>query len=121
MNFPEPPYPDQIICPEEEGAEGAISLWSIISKVRIEACMWVRSAFLYLPKTNLAVLILCQTFYNVIHKGPPSKDLGSHLLQTSKAKDSSLRSYRAVRGSIAYACNLSTLEAETEGLQFPKG
>ena len=40
VNFPEPPYPDQIICPEEEGAEGAISLWSIISKVRIEACMW---------------------------------------------------------------------------------
>lgn len=40
VNFPEPPYPDQIICPDEEGTEGAISLWSIISKVRIEACMW---------------------------------------------------------------------------------
>uniref|UniRef100_A0A9L0K5T6 Vacuole membrane protein 1 n=1 Tax=Equus asinus TaxID=9793 RepID=A0A9L0K5T6_EQUAS len=30
----------QIICPDEEGVEGTISLWSIISKVRIEACMW---------------------------------------------------------------------------------
>ncbi|XP_047562500.1 vacuole membrane protein 1 isoform X5 [Lutra lutra] len=40
VNFPEPPYPDQIICPDEEGIEGTISLWSIISKVRIEACMW---------------------------------------------------------------------------------
>ncbi|KAM5274638.1 vacuole membrane protein 1 isoform 1-T1 [Ctenodactylus gundi] len=40
VNFPEPPYPDQIICPDEEGVEGAVSLWSIISKVRIEACMW---------------------------------------------------------------------------------
>ncbi|XP_039741751.1 vacuole membrane protein 1 isoform X5 [Pteropus medius] len=40
VNFPEPPYPDQIICPDEEGIEGSISLWSIISKVRIEACMW---------------------------------------------------------------------------------
>uniref|UniRef100_A0AA34QVJ7 Vacuole membrane protein 1 n=1 Tax=Homo sapiens TaxID=9606 RepID=A0AA34QVJ7_HUMAN len=40
VNFPEPPYPDQIICPDEEGTEGTISLWSIISKVRIEACMW---------------------------------------------------------------------------------
>lgn len=40
VNFPEPPYPDQIICPDEEGTEGAISLWNIISKVRIEACMW---------------------------------------------------------------------------------
>uniref|UniRef100_K7ELS2 Vacuole membrane protein 1 n=2 Tax=Homininae TaxID=207598 RepID=K7ELS2_HUMAN len=29
-----------IICPDEEGTEGTISLWSIISKVRIEACMW---------------------------------------------------------------------------------
>ncbi|XP_064127381.1 vacuole membrane protein 1 isoform X3 [Loxodonta africana] len=40
VNFPEPPYPDQIICPDEESIEGTISLWSIISKVRIEACMW---------------------------------------------------------------------------------
>ncbi|KAH0504276.1 Vacuole membrane protein 1 [Microtus ochrogaster] len=40
VNFPEPPYPDQIICPDEEGTEGTVSLWSIISKVRIEACMW---------------------------------------------------------------------------------
>ncbi|XP_006882335.1 PREDICTED: vacuole membrane protein 1-like [Elephantulus edwardii] len=40
VNFPEPPYPDQIICQDEENIEGAISLWSIISKVRIEACMW---------------------------------------------------------------------------------
>ncbi|XP_077338236.1 vacuole membrane protein 1 [Lithobates pipiens] len=40
VNFPEPPYPDEIICPEEETVEGAISLWTIISKVRLEACMW---------------------------------------------------------------------------------
>ncbi|KAM5179657.1 vacuole membrane protein 1 isoform 1-T3 [Mantella aurantiaca] len=40
VNFPEPPYPDEIICPDEESAEGAISLWTIISKVRLEACMW---------------------------------------------------------------------------------
>ncbi|XP_064856455.1 vacuole membrane protein 1-like isoform X5 [Oncorhynchus nerka] len=39
-DFPEPPYPDQIICPETGGMEGSISLWSIISKVRLEACMW---------------------------------------------------------------------------------
>ncbi|KAF1437209.1 Vacuole membrane protein 1, partial [Spheniscus demersus] len=40
VNFPEPPYPDQIICPDEETIEGSISLWAIISKVRLEACMW---------------------------------------------------------------------------------
>lgn len=55
VNFPEPPYPDQIICPDEEGIEGSVSLWSIISKVRIEACMWVRYLFLYLSTVNLPV------------------------------------------------------------------
>ncbi|XP_056412642.1 vacuole membrane protein 1 [Hyla sarda] len=40
VNFPEPPYPDEIICPDEEAVEGSISLWTIISKVRLEACMW---------------------------------------------------------------------------------
>ncbi|XP_054857364.1 vacuole membrane protein 1 isoform X1 [Eublepharis macularius] len=40
VDFPEPPYPDQIICPDVEGVEGSISLWTIISKVRLEACMW---------------------------------------------------------------------------------
>ncbi|XP_069471211.1 vacuole membrane protein 1 isoform X1 [Ambystoma mexicanum] len=40
VHFPEPPYPDTIICPPTEMAEGAITLWTIISKVRLEACMW---------------------------------------------------------------------------------
>ncbi|XP_073335438.1 vacuole membrane protein 1-like isoform X3 [Pagrus major] len=65
VDFPEPPYPDQIVCPQQEapapgsdaeqvGVEaagvdglvgsaaihGSISLWTIISKVRLEACMW---------------------------------------------------------------------------------
>ncbi|XP_073429079.1 vacuole membrane protein 1 isoform X2 [Dendrobates tinctorius] len=40
VNFPEPPYPDEIICPDEETVDGAITLWTIISKVRLEACMW---------------------------------------------------------------------------------
>ncbi|XP_076138195.1 vacuole membrane protein 1 [Alosa pseudoharengus] len=39
VNFPEPPYPDQIVCPSE-AAQGAITLWTIMSKVRLEACMW---------------------------------------------------------------------------------
>ncbi|KAI3373434.1 hypothetical protein L3Q82_022036 [Scortum barcoo] len=65
VDFPEPPYPDQIICPQQgtptpgsdaegvgveavgadglvglEAIQGSISLWAIISKVRLEACMW---------------------------------------------------------------------------------
>ncbi|XP_041750573.1 vacuole membrane protein 1 isoform X1 [Coregonus clupeaformis] len=48
VDFPEPPYPEQIICPQEEvllggtaaAVQGGISLWTIVSKVRLEACMW---------------------------------------------------------------------------------
>ncbi|XP_026229181.1 vacuole membrane protein 1 isoform X2 [Anabas testudineus] len=65
VDFPEPPYPDQIVCPQHKATElgsdaervgveatgvdrgvgsaalhGSISLWTIISKVRLEACMW---------------------------------------------------------------------------------
>uniref|UniRef100_A0A3B3Q9A4 Vacuole membrane protein 1 n=1 Tax=Paramormyrops kingsleyae TaxID=1676925 RepID=A0A3B3Q9A4_9TELE len=40
VDFPEPPYPEQIICPQDEMVGGGISLWAIISKVRLEACMW---------------------------------------------------------------------------------
>ncbi|XP_054873433.1 vacuole membrane protein 1-like isoform X2 [Amphiprion ocellaris] len=68
VDFPEPPYPDQIVCPQHEAPtsgsdaeqvgvegmqtvgtdsvvgsaalQGSISLWTIISKVRLEACMW---------------------------------------------------------------------------------
>lgn len=40
-DFPEPPYPDQIVCPQDGVMEESISLFSIMSKVRLEACMWV--------------------------------------------------------------------------------
>ncbi|XP_069366027.1 vacuole membrane protein 1-like isoform X4 [Paralichthys olivaceus] len=56
VDFPEPPYPDQIICPQHVAPElssdaeavgvgsaaihGSISLWTIMSKVRLEAFMW---------------------------------------------------------------------------------
>ncbi|XP_067136777.1 vacuole membrane protein 1-like isoform X1 [Centruroides vittatus] len=38
VNFPEPPYPDEIICPEE--GTKAMTILAIMSKVRLEACMW---------------------------------------------------------------------------------
>ncbi|XP_064612246.1 vacuole membrane protein 1-like [Liolophura sinensis] len=38
VNFPEPPYPKEILCPP--GESSAISLWTIMSKVRMEAIMW---------------------------------------------------------------------------------
>ncbi|XP_050315905.1 vacuole membrane protein 1-like isoform X2 [Anthonomus grandis grandis] len=41
LNFPEPPYPEEIICPSE-GDEGSIpvTILSIMSKVRLEAMCW---------------------------------------------------------------------------------
>ena len=38
-DFPDPPYPAQIVCPSGESSM-VINLWSIMSKVRLEAFMW---------------------------------------------------------------------------------
>ncbi|GBP02014.1 Vacuole membrane protein 1, partial [Eumeta japonica] len=40
LNFPKPPYPDDIICPDEPYVERIPSIWSIMSKVRFEAFLW---------------------------------------------------------------------------------
>uniref|UniRef100_A0A0K0G2K3 Ectopic P granules protein 3 (inferred by orthology to a C. elegans protein) n=1 Tax=Strongyloides venezuelensis TaxID=75913 RepID=A0A0K0G2K3_STRVS len=44
LDFPEPPYPNEIICPSDSGNSSiittAITLWSIVSKVRVEAFCW---------------------------------------------------------------------------------
>ncbi|XP_069950246.1 vacuole membrane protein 1 isoform X3 [Cherax quadricarinatus] len=40
VEFPSPPYPDDIMCPEEEVAAKEMSIFTIMSKVRLEAFMW---------------------------------------------------------------------------------
>lgn len=41
LDFPEPPYPDEIICPTNvQSGAPMINVWSIMSKVRLEAFMW---------------------------------------------------------------------------------
>ncbi|KAK6039220.1 hypothetical protein COOONC_23274 [Cooperia oncophora] len=43
LNFPEPPYPDSIVCPSgkaEATTSIAISLWQIVAKVRVESLLW---------------------------------------------------------------------------------
>ncbi|XP_052866088.1 vacuole membrane protein 1-like [Anopheles cruzii] len=42
LNFPEPPYPNEILCPENStnGGEMFPSLWSIMAKVRFESFLW---------------------------------------------------------------------------------
>ncbi|CAH0595072.1 unnamed protein product [Chrysodeixis includens] len=40
LNFPEPPYPNDIICPAEIDPNNTVSIWNIMSKVRIESMMW---------------------------------------------------------------------------------
>lgn len=39
-DFPEPPYPNDIVCPDGDTSKNIITMWTIISKVRIEAIMW---------------------------------------------------------------------------------
>jgi membrane protein YqaA with SNARE-associated domain len=39
LSFPSPPYPEEIICPDD-GETGSVSVWQIMSKVRLEAMMW---------------------------------------------------------------------------------
>jgi len=40
-DFPSPPYPDSIVCPEQSPeTKAVISIWAIMSKVRIEAFCW---------------------------------------------------------------------------------
>ncbi|KAJ0173119.1 hypothetical protein K1T71_011295 [Dendrolimus kikuchii] len=40
LNFPEPPYPNDIICPSEIDPNNAVSIWNIMAKVRVESMMW---------------------------------------------------------------------------------
>ncbi|XP_014239589.1 vacuole membrane protein 1-like isoform X4 [Cimex lectularius] len=40
LNFPEPPYPDDIICPDTIDTNWTVSIWNIIRKVHLEAIMW---------------------------------------------------------------------------------
>lgn len=40
LNFPEPPYPDQIICPSVIDAAWTASVLNIMRKVRVEAMLW---------------------------------------------------------------------------------
>jgi len=39
LNFPEPPYPDDIKCPYD-GSKSVVNMFTIMSKVRLEAFMW---------------------------------------------------------------------------------
>ncbi|RLU22430.1 hypothetical protein DMN91_004708 [Ooceraea biroi] len=40
LNFPEPPYPDQIVCPKENDPLWAVGILNIMKKVRVEAMLW---------------------------------------------------------------------------------
>ena len=40
LNFPQPPYPDEIVCPTSVDPRWVASIWNIMSKVRIESMMW---------------------------------------------------------------------------------
>ncbi|XKL64179.1 hypothetical protein PGB90_004265 [Kerria lacca] len=55
LNFPEPPYPDEIICPKIAQIGWTPTLWSIMQKVKLEAVMWgAGTAFGELPPYFMA-------------------------------------------------------------------
>lgn len=40
LNFPEPPYPDQIVCPSTPDPIWTVGILNIMRKVRVEAMLW---------------------------------------------------------------------------------
>lgn len=40
LNFPEPPYPDKILCPAGVDPRWVTTVWNIMKKVWLEATMW---------------------------------------------------------------------------------
>jgi len=40
VDFPEPPYPVEPVCPEGDFTGNVMTIWQIIAKVRLEAFMW---------------------------------------------------------------------------------
>merc|ERR1719259_833456 len=39
-DFPSPPYPDSIVCPDQVATSDGMTIWQIIAKVRVEAFCW---------------------------------------------------------------------------------
>nr|CAH8827773.1 unnamed protein product [Trichobilharzia regenti] len=40
LNFPRPPYPDRIICPDNPDLGESINFWKVMRKVQMESIMW---------------------------------------------------------------------------------
>lgn len=58
LDFPSPPYPEDVICPENSDPSGTtINVWSIMSKVRWEAIFWGLGMYLlfFFSKINHTV------------------------------------------------------------------
>ncbi|EUB60920.1 Transmembrane protein 49 [Echinococcus granulosus] len=40
LDFPEPPYPDELICPEMSSTRGGVSFFKIVRKTELESVLW---------------------------------------------------------------------------------
>lgn len=40
LDFPEPPYPNEIVCPDDDKLKNLPSIWNIMAKVRFESFLW---------------------------------------------------------------------------------
>ncbi|XP_077295623.1 transport and Golgi organization 5 isoform X2 [Arctopsyche grandis] len=83
LNFPSPPYPNEIICPSELDPKWQTSIWNIMSKVRVEAMLWgLGTALGELPPYFMARAA------RLAHKPPPASVVHSktpaNILEKSK-------------------------------------
>ncbi|XP_015786529.1 vacuole membrane protein 1 [Tetranychus urticae] len=91
LSFPEPPYPDEIVCPDLPDSR-PVSVWDIISKVRLEAFMWgAGTALGELPPYFMAKVKRLS--------GRTIEELETQeLLEASKQKNGSVKNGRSKKG-----------------------
>lgn len=88
LDFPEPPYPDEIICPNvTETSSTVISIFSIMSKVRLESFMWgAGTAIGELPPYFMARAATLSGKDNHLNEDSDNEELEhfEHLLEAEK-------------------------------------
>jgi len=109
MDFPEPPFPEDIICPNETssasgaltGASSTISILSIMSKVRLESFMWgAGTAIGELPPYFMARASALSSKTNRKNEHDEDVEEFEHLLELEKSDSSKLSLADRMRLSI---------------------
>lgn len=81
LNFLDPPYPNEIICPSQIGQQEIINVWTILNKVKLECFMWgAGTAIGELPPYFIAKFRSSQSNSNInLNSGGDIVEQGSKL------------------------------------------